>query len=466
MLILCYGPVVELKTESGKVLGEILENSNSWGEVYESIPYAESPEGALRFELPKPRTKWSDVLDVRNRTACYAYYWDNPIRSSDDCLRIKLVIPLDEHKKRYSQRLPLIFWIHGGSYQIGGKYYYKNSGVLRNIASKKIIFVAIDYRLGFDGFLSTKDEEFPGNLGLNDILLGLNFLRENHENIGFDLNNIVVAGESAGASLASLVAVSPRFDGLVHGVMLFSGTFTGSWAVRNKYTVANTRDLFENSKCANGTSIVIKKCMQKAKKSLYQDAVTPRIFKTNLHKNHSLNYENIRMGMTFFTPIVDDFRGNDSFLPKQPEVLVRSNAHLPMLISNVAHEKTEFCHQMAQMTSHLPARFWVKEMVPERYNGSTTVRVLLTERFMDGASNVRRGIQYHNMIQEELVSDSHHEALFYADRNLTVYALLNVVYDVEKLDGRHRESFLSRHGQELAMLFDSYEIAYQDRSFL
>ncbi|CAJ0962310.1 unnamed protein product, partial [Mesorhabditis belari] len=95
-------------------------------------------------------------------------------------------------------------------------------------------------------------------------------------------------------------------------------------------------------------------------------------------------------------------------------------------------------------------------MVPERYNGSTTVRVLLTERFMDGASNVR----------QELVSDSHHEALFYADRNLTVYALLNVVYDVEKLDGRHRESFLSRHGQELAMLFDSYEIAYQDRSFL
>ncbi|CAJ0944755.1 unnamed protein product, partial [Mesorhabditis belari] len=234
---------IPLETTKGTVLGEVVESSGTWGQVFESIPFAKPPSGELRFELPEPRDPWKGVLDVRNQSACYHYL-------------------------RFSEKLPLLFWIHGGGFRVGGKYYYENSGILRNVASKRIVFASADYRMGFEGFVATRSNDMPGNLALEDVALALKFLRENADSMGFDVNNIIVAGESAGGTMAGIFGVSPRLKGEIHAAMLFSGFASGPLAISTDET---------------------------APKTCYDNKAT-------------VDY--------FFTPILDKFRCQMSFMPE------------------------------------------------------------------------------------------------------------------------------------------------------
>ena len=59
--------------------------------------------------------------------------------------------------------------------------------------------MAINYRLGALGFLSTTTEEIPGNLGHWDQALGLSWVRENIQHFGGDEDQVTIFGESAGS---------------------------------------------------------------------------------------------------------------------------------------------------------------------------------------------------------------------------------------------------------------------------
>ena len=95
------------------------------------------------------------------------------------------------------RNLPVMVWIHGGAYVHGsggsgsyGPEYLIDYGV---------VLVTLNYRLGILGFLSFETAESPGNMGLSDQTLALEWVNNNIGHFGGDPARITLFGESAGS---------------------------------------------------------------------------------------------------------------------------------------------------------------------------------------------------------------------------------------------------------------------------
>ena len=86
------------------------------------------------------------------------------------------------------------------------------------------IFVSLDYRLGSFGYLSTGDENSPGNFGLKDQVRALKWIRKNIRSFGGNPNSVTLVGRSASAYNINMHMMSPLSKGLFHRAVLRSGT--------------------------------------------------------------------------------------------------------------------------------------------------------------------------------------------------------------------------------------------------
>ncbi|MBE5905828.1 MAG: carboxylesterase family protein [Lachnospiraceae bacterium] len=223
-----------LHLKDGDITG--VYNADHSVKVYAGIPYAAPPIGDLRFREPQPVEKWTDTLAcdhfgpmaMQPRPAVlidslshllgyhdYRMQWGDEYREamSEDCLYLNVFAPSKQNKP-----LPVIFYIHGGSLTTGQSSYTEYRG--EDLAKKGVIFVNFAYRLGVFGYYAAKDlqEESPhhttGNYGLLDQIAALNWVKENIAVFGGDPDQVTIAGESAGASSAGALCVSPLTKGL------------------------------------------------------------------------------------------------------------------------------------------------------------------------------------------------------------------------------------------------------------
>ncbi|KAK3864172.1 hypothetical protein Pcinc_030126, partial [Petrolisthes cinctipes] len=112
-----------------------------------------------------------------------------------------------------------------------GGSFYSNGGRLypgEVLASKGVVVVTINYRLGPFGFLSTADGAARGNWGLLDQRLALLWVRRHAPSFGGSPTNLVLMGNSAGAASVLLHLVSPLSKGLFSRAVALSGVFTGA----------------------------------------------------------------------------------------------------------------------------------------------------------------------------------------------------------------------------------------------
>ena len=118
-----------------------------------------------------------------------------------------------------SARLPVLVWIHGGGFFAGSPSSPWYDGVSYN--RDGIVTVSLSYRLGFDGFGWISDA--PTNRGLRDMILGLEWVRDNIAAFGGDPSQVTIAGQSAGGSAVMCLLASPLAQPLFARAISHSG---------------------------------------------------------------------------------------------------------------------------------------------------------------------------------------------------------------------------------------------------
>ena len=68
-------------------------------------------------------------------------------------------------------------------------------------------------RLLYIGYATTEDEVVPGNMGMLDQVLSLQFVKENIAAFGGNPDQVTICGESAGAASVGLLMMSPLATG-------------------------------------------------------------------------------------------------------------------------------------------------------------------------------------------------------------------------------------------------------------
>ncbi|WP_293678344.1 alpha/beta hydrolase [uncultured Phenylobacterium sp.] len=129
-----------------------------------------------------------------------------------------------------TERLPCVYYIHGGGMQTMSCFngVYKSWG--RIIASQGVCVVMVDFRNALRP--SSAPEVLPFPAGLNDCVSGLKWVVANAAKLNIDPARIVIAGESGGGNLTLATGLKLLRDGdigLVAGLYALCPYIAGQW---------------------------------------------------------------------------------------------------------------------------------------------------------------------------------------------------------------------------------------------
>lgn len=121
-------------------------------------------------------------------------------------------------------------WIHGGGLYSGSSTLALYDGTVL-AAVGDVIMVSMQYRLGGLGFLYLGTSDAPGNVGLLDQRLALQWVADNIAAFGGDPKRVTIFGESAGAASVGLHLLSRGSESLFQYAIMQSGSSLGTWPV-------------------------------------------------------------------------------------------------------------------------------------------------------------------------------------------------------------------------------------------
>ncbi|MBV1686741.1 carboxylesterase/lipase family protein [Novosphingobium sp. G106] len=144
------------------------------------------------------------------------------IPESEDCLVLNVITP-DASRVR---KRPVMVWLHGGAFAMGSGFDSMTDGSLL-AGQGDVVYVSLNHRLNAMGFLylGALHDDFAdsGNAGMLDIVLALEWVRDNIEAFGGDPGNVTIFGQSGGgAKVSTLLGMLPA-KGLFHKAIAMSG---------------------------------------------------------------------------------------------------------------------------------------------------------------------------------------------------------------------------------------------------
>ena len=224
----------EAETRYGKVRGFIDQDIR----VFKGVPYGADTAGR-RFQPPLPPEPWAGVRDAlkfgprapqgglgRSSASSAAGPLD-PV--SEDCLYLNVWTPgLRDGAKR-----PVMVYIHGGGYNALSANDVLYDGV-RLCRRGDVVVVTLNHRLNAFGYLYLAElggDAFAdsGNVGQLDLILALQWVRDNIEEFGGDPGRVLIFGQSGGGAKNACLMGMPGAMGLFQRAASASGeTVTAS----------------------------------------------------------------------------------------------------------------------------------------------------------------------------------------------------------------------------------------------
>ncbi|KAM6225057.1 cholinesterase [Rhynchocyon petersi] len=260
-----------ITTKNGKVRGTNLPVLGGTVTAFLGIPYAQPPLGTLRFKKPQSILKWSDIWNAtKYANSCYqkidqsfpgflgSEMWNPNTDLSEDCLYLNVWIPAPKPKNA-----TVMVWIYGGGFQTGTSSLPVYDGkFLARV--ERVIVVSMNYRVGALGFLALPgNPEAPGNMGLFDQQLALQWVQKNIAAFGGNPKSVTLFGESAGAASVGLHLLSPGSHSLFTRAILQSGSANDPWAVMTLTEATNrTLTLAKFLGCSRENETEMIKCLQ------------------------------------------------------------------------------------------------------------------------------------------------------------------------------------------------------------
>ena len=210
---------------TGKVLGKDLALIRTKRiRAFYGIPFASPPINDLRFSPPMfdSLPTWKGVRNAtKPQPVCQQNMVENDEETneiydllrkptnddtemSEDCLYLNIFSPI--LKSKSNTKLPVVIWLHPGTFQNGHPNQYNPYWL---VYKKNVVVVAPAYRLNIFGFFTSLDIEAVGNFGLMDQIAAMIWTKTKISTFGGDPDNISLMGHDAGAISITLHLISP-----------------------------------------------------------------------------------------------------------------------------------------------------------------------------------------------------------------------------------------------------------------
>jgi para-nitrobenzyl esterase len=301
-------------TRHGNVRGYVDESVN----VFRGVRYG-ADTGPRRFMPPRPPKAWEGIADAFEYGAAAPQDRTNEA-ISEDCLFLNVWTPsVDDGRKR-----PVMFYIHGGAYAHGSGASPLYDG--RALARRgDVVVITVNHRLNAFGYLYLARFGMArfadsGLCGQLDLILALQWVRDNIVQFGGDPDCVLAFGQSGGGAKVATMMAMPAAAGLFHRTASMSG---------QQVTASGPANATERTRTFLDAADIGEKELRKL-----QTLPVERLLRGLEAPDPVLGY-----GSVYFGPVLDmrSLRRHPFYPDAAPQ-----SAHIPMIIGNTHDETRAF----------------------------------------------------------------------------------------------------------------------------
>jgi carboxylesterase type B len=346
---------VELKVESGTLIGRTVKNETKPVHSFLGVPFAAPPVNELRWQPPAKLAPFGirEALTLEHSCVQSKNAFSDFTKISEDCLYLNAWLPVFNDS---STKYPVMIFFYGGSWDTGSAMFPLYDGE-RLCSQGNTIVIAANYRLNAFGYLGSDTlrgtDKSTGNFGTLDQRAAMKWVHNNAAALHADVSSVMIFGESAGAGSVSNHMVHPLSFPYFTRAAMESGPFA-DWVAQNLSVATNRFNvLAEHAGCnkTNSSSTDIVKCLRALNTSEVSAAA------------HGLP----SIGLCDWSPVIDGVE-----LTAHPTALVaegKFNKGVPVLLGSNADEGSEFVSGLSYDGNETAFRAWAVETFTQSSKG-------------------------------------------------------------------------------------------------